>query len=114
MLLVGIGFVCAQEGSPVKFKITKFDFGTIKEGKPATASFSFVNTTNKPVIIEFATASCGCTKPDYPKQPVMPGKSAVVKATYNAEAKGHFNKSVTLKFVGVKQPVILNITGTVK
>lgn len=96
-----------------KFKETKHNFGNVKLNKPATKAFTFTNTSNKPLIIETATASCGCTTPVYPKKPIAPGKSAEISATYNSAAVGHFDKSVTVKFAGVDQPVILTITGDV-
>ena len=102
----------AQEGV-AKFKETRHNFGTVKLNNSASTNFSFTNTTNKPLIIETATASCGCTTPEYPKKPILPGKSAMIKATYNAATTGHFDKSVTVKFAGIEQPVILIITGDV-
>ena len=103
----------AQE-SPVKFSQTKYSFGKIKQGVPATTEFTFTNTTGKPVIIESAIAGCGCTTPDYPKTPIMKDKTAVIKVTYNAENEGHFEKEVTVKFARVQQPVVLTIDGDVE
>lgn len=111
ILLVSVSF--AQE-SPVKFNEVKHSFGSIKQGVPVTTEFAFTNTSGKPVIIEVATAECGCTTPDYPKTPVMKDKTSSIKVTYNAEAEGHFEKKVTVKFAKVAQPFFLTIEGDVE
>ena len=104
----------AQTDSAVKFKTTTYSFGKIKQHVPASTEFSFINTSGKAVIIETATAECGCTTPDYPKTPVMKGKTAAIKVTYNAENPGKFTKRVTVKFANIKDPVILTIDGEVE
>jgi len=103
----------AQE-SPVKFAETKHSFGKIKQGVPVTTEFTFTNTSGKPAIIEVATAECGCTTPDYPKTPILKDKASSIKVTYNAEAEGHFEKKVTVKFAKIAQPIILTIEGDVQ
>ncbi len=107
------GLLSMAQDNGAKFKETKHSFGNVKLNKPATAKFTFTNTSSKPLIIETATASCGCTTPEYPKKPILPGKTAEIGATYNAENVGHFDKSVTVKFAGIDQPTVLIITGDV-
>ena len=97
----------------VKFKELKHDFGKIKQGVPVEFEFAFVNASEKPVVIETAMASCGCTTPTWPQVPVGKGKEDKIKAGFNAQATGPFNKSITVKIAGYDQPVILNITGEV-
>lgn len=99
---------------PAQFKMLKHSFGKIKQGVPASTQFSFTNTTNKPLIVEVATAECGCTTPDYPKTPIMKGKEGNIKVTYNAANPGHFEKKVTVKFANVADPVVLVIDGDVE
>ena len=113
LFIVFVSVSFAQE-SPVKFNEIKHSFGSIKQGIPVTTEFTFTNTSGKPVIIEVATAECGCTTPDYPKMPVMKDKTSSIKVTYNAEAEGHFEKKVTVKFAKVAQPVFLTIEGDVE
>ncbi|CAN5755134.1 DUF1573 domain-containing protein [soil metagenome] len=105
--------VLAQTEAPVEFKTTKYSFGKIPQGKPVTTEFTFTNHTGKPVVIESAIAGCGCTKPEYPETPVLKGKSANIKVTYNAANPGSFTKTVTVKFAGVAEPLILTIDGEV-
>ena len=96
-----------------KFKSTTHSFGKIKQHVPVTTEFSFANTSSKNLIVETATAECGCTTPDYPKTPIEKGKDGKIKVTYNAESPGKFTKRVTVKFANVKQPIILTIDGEV-
>lgn len=97
----------------VKFKELTYDFGKIKQGVPVTHDFYFSNVSAKPVIIESATASCGCTTPTWPQPPVAKGKTDKITAGFNAAAPGPFNKSVYVKVAGVETPLELKITGEV-
>lgn len=72
------------------------DFGKIKQGVPVTHEFKFTNTGKTPLVITNVQASCGCTTPDWSKEPIPPGGQGFIKATYNAAAMGAFNKSVTV------------------
>ena len=105
--------VFAQTTAPVEFKETKHSFGKIPQGKPVTTEFAFTNTSDKPVVIESAVAGCGCTKPEYPETPVLKGKKASIKVTYNAASVGNFTKTVTVKLAGVAEPIVLTIDGEV-
>jgi hypothetical protein len=102
-----------QARNDIKFSELKHSFGTIKQNKPVTYVFTFKNASSKPVIIEKAEAQCGCTTPEYPKSPVLKGKSGTIKVTYNAVAMGKFTKTVTVRFANVAEPVILTIDGEV-
>jgi hypothetical protein len=78
------------------FDSQTYDFGKIKQGTPVTHEFKFTNTGKVPMIITNVQASCGCTTPDYSKDPVPPGGQGFIKATFNAAAIGNFNKSITI------------------
>lgn len=99
--VMSIGFVSAQTKiADIKFDKTTYNFGTFPEEHPVVScDFVFTNTGDAPLIIHQAIASCGCTVPEYPKQPIMPGKTGVVKVTYNGTGKypGAIHKSVTLR-----------------
>lgn len=97
----------------VKFKDVTHDFGKIKQNSPVTYNFVFTNVTDKPVVIESATASCGCTTPVKPEAPVAKGKDDKITAGFNAAAAGPFNKTIYVKVAGVEQPMELKITGEV-
>ena len=97
----------------VKFKETKHEFGKIKQGVPVTFDFSFNNISNQVVVIESATASCGCTTPVKPETPIAPGKTSKVTAGFNAAAPGPFDKTIYVKVQCAELPLELKITGEV-
>lgn len=88
------------------FDNQNFDFGKIKQGVPVTHEFTFVNKGKVPMVITNAQPSCGCTIPDWSKDPIPPGGKGYVKATYNAAAPGAFDKSVTVT-ANVENGVVL-------
>ena len=89
------------------------DFGTIPEGPAAAYEFKFKNTGKEPIIIQSVHASCGCTTPSYSKDPVLPGKEGIVKASYNTQGRpAPFTKTITVvSNAGTK---VLTIKGTVE
>lgn len=97
----------------VNFKEKVYDFGKIKQGVPVTHDFEFTNVSEKPVVIESATASCGCTTPTWPQAPVAKGKTDKIKAGFNAAAPGAFTKQITIKVAGADAPLTLTIKGEV-
>ena len=97
----------------IQFKEMKYNFGKIKQGIPVTHEFEFTNISGTPLIIENATASCGCTTPVWPQQPVMAGKTEKIKAGFNAAAPGAFDKAIFVKVKGIDYPVEIKITGEV-
>jgi hypothetical protein len=97
----------------IKFTVNKHDFGKIPQGKPVEYEFVFTNVSDKPVVIENAMASCGCTTPTWPNQPIMKGKTGIIKAGFNAAAPGPFDKTITVKIKGVNIPVEIRIVGEV-
>ena len=118
--LLVLAFLCfsavafGQTKNDIRFTTMKHSFGKIKQNVPATYTFEFKNaSTGKPLIIETATAQCGCTTPEYPKSPIGKGKSGTIKVTYNAATMGAFTKTVTVKFANINEPVTLVIDGEV-
>ena len=96
-----------------KFNTNKYDFGKVKQSVPAVYSFELTNTSDKPLVIENAHATCGCTVPEYQKDPILPGKTAKIKVQYNAANGGQFGKTVYVKLAGVDEEKALAITGEV-
>jgi len=89
--------VAATDLPVMKFERETHDFGKIKSGDVVHYEFKFTNTGKSPLIITNATATCGCTKPEYPKTPVAPGASDVIKVTFNSTGKmGLQDKQVTV------------------
>ncbi|MBM3443565.1 MAG: DUF1573 domain-containing protein [Bacteroidetes bacterium] len=111
--LFGFSQANVKADALVKFKELRHNFGKIKQGVPVTHDFEFTNVSGQPVIIETATASCGCTTPTWPQAPVMKEKSASIKAGFNAAAPGPFEKTVYVKVKGIDTPLELRIAGEV-
>ena len=92
---------------------TTHDFGKIEQNKPQTTTFTFKNTGKTPLVLTNVQGSCGCTATDYSKEPIAPGKSGYVKATYNAAAAGPFSKTVTVTANTPQATNVLTIKGEV-
>lgn len=97
-----------------KFKSLTVDFGEIKQGVPKTAEFELSNVGTAPIIINNVQPSCGCTNVEFPKEPVKPGQTVKIKATYNAAAIGSFDKKLTVYMNATPDPQVLTIKGVVK
>lgn len=114
LLMVTLG-AWAQLAKPIQFKEEVFDFGNvIEENGPVSHEFLFTNAGTKPLQILAVQPSCGCTTPGWSKEPIMPGKTGIIKAQYDPKGRpGYFNKSLTVTTDVDAQPVILQIKGTV-
>lgn len=99
--------------SSLQWNETVHDFGKIKQNDPGTVTFTAKNITSAPVIITQARSSCGCTVAEYTKEPIKPGESGSVKATYNTSRVGPFTKTVTVTIEGNTNVQILTIKGEV-
>ena len=118
-LLFGVAGAYAQtsetEAKPeFKFVTTEHDFQKIKEGTMAAYEFKFTNTGKAPLILTNVQPSCGCTTPEWPKEPIAPGASAKVKAVYNSYGRpGSFEKYITVKS-NAGPDIVLRFRGTVE
>ena len=83
--------------SAITFSRNVHDFGTINEGDIVETTFDFTNTGKSELIITNATATCGCTVPEWPKQPISVGESGQIKVKFNSSGKPNKqSKTVTL------------------
>ncbi len=98
-----------------KFEREKFDFGKITEGEKVSYAFKFTNSGNANLVISEAHGSCGCTIPEYPKEPIAPGKTGIINVTFNSEGKkGDQHKTVTITANTVPNTKVLDIMGMVE
>lgn len=112
--IASLGVMAQQSADEViKVQNEKIDFGKIKQGVPVNSFFEIKNTSSRPLVIENAWGSCGCTTPEVPKEPIAPNASTRVKVQYNAAAMGSFNKDVYIKLAGIQEPKVLKIVGEV-
>lgn len=104
-----------QQGAAIEFEKTTHDYGTVEYNGDGGCEFTFTNSGTAPLIITNAKGSCGCTVPEWPKAPIAPGASAVIKVQYKTNRPGAINKSVTITSNAVNEPTkIIRIKGTVK
>ena len=98
----------------ILFDKNSFDFGNMNQDQSVTAEFSIRNVGNAPLLIRSAKASCGCTVPDWPREPILAGDSTIIKVTFNSgKREGEQNKTVSLITNAVPSIKVLKITGIV-
>jgi hypothetical protein len=91
------------------------DFGEVPEGPLAEYDFEFKNTGKKPIVIQEAHGSCGCTVPSWPHEPILPKQKAVIHVAYTTNGRpGPIMKEVTINSNAKESPMVLHIRGTVK
>lgn len=103
LTVLTFGYASAQKEAKIKFDKTTYNFGDFSEKQPVQkCTFTFTNVGDAPLIINQATASCGCTIPKYTKKPVMPGQKGTINVTYNGKGRfpGHFKKAITVRTNG--------------
>lgn len=105
----------AQKAEPLLFKETVHDFGSVPEkGGPVEYEFGFVNNTGQPLVLVNVEASCGCTTPEWSRDPIAPGKQGFVRARFDPEGRpGFFRKNITITTSPETGQVILQLTGNV-
>ena len=115
-LVAAITVSVAQEKPKIVFDKLTNDFGAFKEDAGVqTTEFSFTNQGTVPLVLNNVQASCGCTTPEWTRQPVAPGQKGMIKVSYDPRNRpGSFNKSVTVQSNADNPVVVLTISGTVK
>ena len=115
MLVAGLTTTFAQ--AKIEFDKLTSNFGTFSESTPVQkCTFTFTNKGDKPLIINQAVASCGCTVPTYTKTPIKPGEKGTISVTYNGKGKfpGHFKKTITIRTNGVPEMTRLYVEGVME
>ena len=122
ILTVFIG--CSQTNPPaaqqtpaadfIKFETVSHEFGTIPNNGNGTFDFIFTNNGKEPLLLKNVSSSCGCTVPEWPKEPVAPGAKGTIKVKYNTANVGPFTKTITVYSNGSASPITLRISGTVE
>ncbi len=110
------GFTVMAQQKPddvIKVNADTYNFGKIKQGVPVTTYFTVTNVSDKPAVLETVVASCGCTTPEWSKEPIAPKSSAQIKVGYNAANAQPFTKDITIRLAGLQEPKVIHITGEV-
>lgn len=97
----------------IKFEKLVHDYGTIQQNANGDCEFKFKNTGKEPLVLSNVITSCGCTTPSWPKEPIMPGKSAVIKIHYDTNRIGTISKTITVVSNATEERVILTIKGNI-
>ena len=121
ILLVVVAFVghAQEEGEPltgakIYFAETSYDFGDITQGDRVEHTFEFENTGNEPLILSDVRTTCGCTAPEWPREPVIPGAKAKIRVVFNSTGKmGMQNKVITVMSNAVNNPARVKIVTNV-
>lgn len=119
LMIIGLSTTNAQNaigesGAKIEFKNDVHDYGTIDQYADGTCEFVFTNTGNEPLVISSARGSCGCTVPEWPKEPIAPGASSSIKVRYDTKRVGVIGKSVTLQSNAINTPTkVIRIKGNV-
>lgn len=96
-MFVLAGFtVQAQETAKIEFKSEVIDYGKIARGSDGVRIFEFTNTGTLPLVITDVTSSCGCTIPEKPEDPILPGKTGEIKVKYDTNRVGPIRKTITV------------------
>ena len=105
----------SPDAAVLAFDQTSYNFGTIKQGEKVHYDFKFKNTGKTPLIVSNATASCGCTVPETPKDPIAPGKEGVIKVVFDSTGKtGMQDKVITVTSNGNPSINDVHLTGEVE
>lgn len=117
-LLLGASSAFAQDKKDeaakpiISFERLTHDFGKVYDGRSVSYEFVFVNTGKTPLILSNVQPSCGCTTPEWPREPIMPGQKGKIKAIYTAGTfRGAFNKSINVSSNASQSPIQLIIKG---
>ncbi len=117
VLFVTVGYAQDQkkQGAVIYAAQTDHDFGKIKEADGKVSHvFVVKNTGTKPLVLTRVVASCGCTTPEYEKEPIMPGEEGKIKITFNPEGRpGQFIKTIAVYSNGMDGAYVLRIKGVV-
>lgn len=116
MVAGSFAFASAQVAGPqIEFDRTEHDYGEVEQGGDGTTEFVFTNTGTEPLIISKAKGSCGCTVPEWPKEPIAPGAKSAIKVKYDTKRVGPISKSVTITSNSVdNSTALLKIKGSVQ
>ena len=100
----------------ITFENDIIDMGTYMQydDESSRCEFNFVNTGKEPLIIEKCKGSCGCTVPEWPKDPIAPGEASVIKVNYDEKRVGPYTKSITITSNSKTSPKVIKIKGKIE
>lgn len=112
--LLGFSLTAQDTAAKIEFKTETIDYGIIEKGSDGVRVFEFTNTGNAPLIISKVSSSCGCTIPNWSKDPVLPGKTGEIQVKYDTNRVNPIRKAITVISNSDTPTKVLKITGEVK
>jgi len=106
-------FAQVNTNAKIEFKQLVYDYGTIEKNSYGIARFVFYSKGSAPLVINNINASCGCTVPSWPKEPIIPGDSATIEVKYDTRRLGIISRHVTISCNASDENITLNLKGTV-
>lgn len=103
----------SKDAPEISFDKLEHDYGTIDFESNSDIEFVFTNKGKEPLVLSNVRSSCGCTIPEWPKEPLKKGESAAIKVKYDTKRIGAFTKSITVYSNAKNSPVVLKIKGKV-
>ena len=120
LILFSFSIIYAQDGvketsqqAEMTFEYTEHNFGTMKQGSDVSFDFVYKNTGKAPLIITNVKKSCGCTTPEWSKEPLKKRKTNVIKVIYDSKRIAHFNKTITVYSTAKNSPIVISIEGNI-
>lgn len=109
------GTIDSNKLAIITFEEEKYDFGTVPEGKIVEYTYRFTNTGKAPLLISHARSTCGCTVPEWPKEPIDPGESGEIKVSFDTSSRpGHQSKPITIIGNTIPNETTLQLMGEVE
>lgn len=106
-------FAETPESPVIEFKAVEHNFQKLEYKGDASYFFEFKNTGKAPLILTNVSASCGCTTPEWTKEPILPGKTGKIKVTYNSQIIGVFTKLIYVYSNAATNMITLTIKGEI-
>jgi hypothetical protein len=115
VIVLFIGFsATAQEKAEFKFVKETIDYGNIAQNSNGVRVFEFTNIGKTPLVITRVQASCGCTVPKKPENPILPGEKGKIEVSYNTKKPGRFSKTITIFSNAKNERKVIRIKGVVE
>ena len=110
---LSFGSYAQDKVAKIEFKTDVIDYGTIEKGADGVRTFEFTNTGDAPLIISNAKSTCGCTVPNWPKTPIMPGETGEIRVKYDTKRVNPIRKTITVTSNADTPSVALKIKGLI-
>lgn len=106
-VMLFVSWSCPSLAQDIQWSSTEVDLGSVTVMEDNTCSFTFLNATSSPVVVETVRTSCGCTEPQWPMEPVLPGQTSQITITFTPNRAGYHRKKIRVFFTGIRKGTVL-------